>query len=133
MPERKHNMFAIKLIGLAVSIVSVVLGIITIDWSSTVKFGHSVVFLYEHVEEIDHVLDDYHQILGMQVEIDKAHRELDSLKRVLFETKSRDSLIHVIELLNGGKYPYDSIWHLGPSGYRYETTIEKHFNEEHEN
>ena len=94
---------------------------------------HFVVFLYEHADELDHVLDDYHKVLAMQKDIDNAHAELDSLKIVLFETESRDSLIHVIELLNGGKFPYDSIWHLGPSGYRYETTVEKHFNEEHDN
>ena len=126
MPERKHNMFAIKLIGLAVSIISVAIGIFTVPWANVVQFGHSVNFLYNNVEEIEHILDDYHQLLPLR-------SELDSVKKVLFETKNRDSLIHVIELLNGGKYPYDSIWHLGPSGYRYETTIEKHFNEEHEN
>ena len=125
MPERKHNMFAIKLIGLGVSIISVTIGIFTVPWASVIQFGHSMKFVYEHAADMEHIVDDYHELLPLR-------DELDSVKRVLFETKNRDSLISVISHLNRGKFPYDSIWVKGPSGVWYMTTMEKHFTEDHE-
>ena len=132
MPDTKHNMFAVKLIGLAVSVASVIIGVLTINWSGVIKFGHSVNFLYDNVEEMEHILDDFHQVLSLEQQIAESNRQIDSLKKVLFETRSRDSLISVISHLNRGKFPYDSIWVKGPSGTWYMTTMEKHFTEDHE-
>ena len=126
-PKREHNMFAIKLIGLAISIVTAIIGIISVDWGSVARFGHSITFLYERVDEIDHLLSDFHEILSLQSEVDYTHKKIDSLIYV------NDSLSHSLELVNAGKYPYDSIYRVGPSGYGFVTTVEKHFNEEHEN
>lgn len=131
MPAAKHNMFAVKLIGIIVSVISVLIGVFTVDWGSLVKFGSSVNFLYENVEELEHSLDDYHAVLGLQSELTVAQNQIDSLKNVLFVVSNRDSLIHVIELMNRGKLPYDSIWRKSDSGHWYLTTIDNHFNVEH--
>jgi hypothetical protein len=133
MPATKHNMFAIKLIGLLIGIVSTAIGLVSVNWGALAKFGTSVSFLYDNVEHLEHMLDDGHEVLGMTSEIARCNAQIDSLKNVLFVISNRDSLIHVIELLNRGKLPYDSIWRKSNSGHWYLTTVDKHFNEEHEN
>lgn len=131
MPARKHNMFAIKLISIIIGILGTGITLISIDWGAIVRFGTSVNFLYENVEELEHVLDDYHNVLGLGHDVEICMAEIDSLNNKLKVLENRDSLIHVISLLNRGKFPYDSIWIKSQSGHYYKTTIEKHFKEEH--
>lgn len=131
MPARKHNMFVIKLLSVIVGIVSTGIAVFTVDWAGVIKFGHSVNFLYDNVDELEHVLDDYHTVLGLGNKVGSAQEQLDSLKQALFITTSRDSLIHVLELMNRGKLPYDSIWRKSESGHWYLTTIKYHYDFEH--
>jgi len=129
----KQRLSLLKWISALGGAIGAIIGIISVDWGGVVQFGQASVFMYENAEELEHMVDDYHIVLGMQSEIERSHAQIDSLKRVLFETQNRDSLIHVIELLNRGKHPYDSIWLKGPSGVYYETTITRHYKVDHEN
>ena len=131
MPARKHNMFLIKLISIAAGVVGTVFTAFSINWGGVAKFGHSVNFLYENIDEIEHVLTDYHDVLGLTHDVEICMAQIDSLKHELFIRTSRDSLIHVIELFNRGKMPYDSIWRLSDSGHWYKTTVENHYKYEH--
>lgn len=124
-------MTAAKWITILVTMISTIVGALTINWQGLIQFGHSANFLYENVEELEHVLEDFHEVLGIQGEIRKVQLELDSLNNELFVRTNRDSLIHVIELMNVGKLPYDSIWRKSDSGHWYLTTVERHFNVEH--
>ena len=128
MPARKHNMFVIKLLSVIVGIVSTGIAAFTINWQGVIQFGTSVNFLYENVEHLEHMLDDGHEVLGMKEAIKKLDHQVDSIGLVL---ANRDSLIHIIELFNRGKMPYDSIWRLSESGDWYKTTVEYHYKFEH--
>ena len=64
-------------------------------------------------------------------EVSENEHKIDSLYNVLFIASNRDSLIHIIELLNRGKLPYDSIWRKSESGHWYLTTVKNHFENEH--
>jgi hypothetical protein len=133
MPATKHNMTAAKWITILITIVSTVVGALTINWAGIIKFGHSMNFVYENADELDHIVEDFHDVLSMQDQINAANIKIDSLNYKLFVASNRDSLIHIIELLNRGKIPYDSIWRKSESGHWYVTTVDKHFREEHNN
>ena len=131
MPARKHNIFFMKLLAVAAGLVGTAITAFTVDWGSVAKFGHSVNFLYEHIDEIEHLLDDGHQQLNLNTEVADIRIDVDSLNYKIFIVSNRDSLLHIIDLFNSGKLPYDSIWRKSESGHWYLTTVKNHFENEH--
>jgi hypothetical protein len=120
-----------KWIGTVLGIISTVGAIIAVPWGGVIQFGSGVIFLQDNYDELEHVLDDYHQVLSLDSKINSTQAELDSVMNVLFVVANRDSLIHVMELMNRGKLPYDSIWRISESGHWYRTTIQNHYENEH--
>ena len=120
----QHNMRAAGWIGVLVTTISILVGALTIPWGRVAEFGTSVNFLYENHAELEHILEDYHDLLSLRA-------ELEDLEKLVNIVTNRDSLLHVLELLDRGKFPYDSLWLKSQSGHPYETTIEEHFDAEH--
>ena len=131
MPARKHNITAAKWLSALGGIAGLVFGVLSVDWGGVAKFGTAVNFLYDNHADIEHLIDDYHSNLGLTNSVDTLRLEFDELKEELFVKVNRDSLIHIIELFNRGKQPYDSIWRLSESGHWYKTTVENHYKFEH--
>jgi hypothetical protein len=135
MPARKHNIFLMKLLAILAGLVGTAFTAFTVDWGTVAKFGHSVNFLYEHIDEIEHLLEDGHVQLDAQVEvkavINALRIDVDSINYKLFIVSNRDSIIHIVDLFNRGKFPYDSLWIRSQSGHYYKTTVKAHFEDEH--
>lgn len=114
-----------KKIASIIGAIGIIGSLFAINWSIPLAKANDFEYIMSHIEEIEHVLDDHHEVLSLWDKLDSLNRELQALDDF------RDSVIHVIELLSVGKSPYDSIWIKGPSGFWYETTIEDHFLNEH--
>lgn len=106
------------------SIITVLSALFAFNWSGVIQFGSSLNFMYNHAEQLEHVLTDGHDVLKMQ-------KKVDSLENVVKVLANRDSLIHAMELINRGKYPYDSVYLESESGHLFITTVEEHFINSH--
>ena len=107
----------LSLIAVFTTTISIFGGVLY-KWSDIAAFTHKTEFLYKHVDEIEHLIEDNHEVLALR---EKLHAvEL----RLLGETKRADSLSFVIRIINTGKYPNDSIYMKSKSGHYYTTTID---------
>ena len=87
------------------------------DWSSFFEKTHRFNILLEQADSIEHLIEDSHEVLSVRLKMDSMNRELDSLKEVMI-------------IMNHGKFPYDTIWVKGPSGFYYMTTIPEYMTDD---
>ena len=123
----KKRLSLIKWVSAISTAIGIIIGILSVDWGAVARFGHASVFLYDNVEEVEHLVEDQHLVFDMNQDIVGLHKIIDSLEH------KQDSLEHIVRLFNRGKLPYDSIWRKSESGHWYLTTVENHINNEHEN
>lgn len=123
MAINQHKITFWGVITTMVSVIgAIITGVIAIggNWSEISEMMRKTDIIYEHADELEHMINDSHEVLQYRAEHTRDYVEMRH--RI-------DSLENIIELMERGKHPYDSIWVQYPNGTWHLTTIEDLLNQ----
>lgn len=117
--------------GRITALVSVVgpilLGLIWVanNWDRGVAFVNRVDFIYDNAESVEHVIEDYNELLN-SISFASEQTALFYRENNRLEQKV-DSLMNIIDIMAYGKVPYqDTIWYMNEYGQWIKCNIKEH-------